>query len=82
MMRSGKILALAVAAIILLIACKGPVENTQLLINTEDCTGCGRCVEVCPYNAIEVINGDAVIDPSLCHCCYRCVEECPEGAIY
>ncbi|MCK4807879.1 MAG: 4Fe-4S binding protein, partial [Candidatus Aegiribacteria sp.] len=45
-------------------------------------TGCGECVEVCPYGAIEVIDGDAVIDPSLCHFCYRCVEQCPEGAIY
>ena len=29
---------------------------------TEDCVGCGRCVEVCPENAIEVtINKDSII---------------------
>jgi heterodisulfide reductase subunit A-like polyferredoxin len=28
-------------------------------------------MEVCPYNAIEIIEGDAVIDPSLCHFCSR-----------
>ncbi len=82
MMRFVKALAVIVALFILFIACKGPVESTQLLINADDCTGCGECMEVCPYNAIEIIEGDAVIDPSLCHFCYRCVEECPEGAIY
>jgi len=81
MTRFANTLAAAVAAIILLSACKGPVESTQLVVNPDDCTGCGECVEVCPYNAIEVIDGDAVIDPALCHFCYRCVEQCPEGAI-
>jgi len=82
MTRFAKTLAVAAALAILLIACEGPVDNTQLQVNTDDCTGCQECMEVCPYNAIEIINGDAVIDPSLCHFCYRCVEECPEGAIY
>jgi ferredoxin len=82
MTRYARYLAAIAAGAFLLIACEGPVDSTQLLVNTEDCIGCGECVEVCPYNAIEVINGDAVIDPSLCHFCYRCVEQCPEGAIY
>jgi ferredoxin len=78
---SVKAIATVAALFILLIACEGPVESTQLIVNTDECTGCGECVEVCPYNAIEVISGDAVIDPSICHFCYRCVEKCPEGAI-
>lgn len=82
MTRFVNVIIALVAVCLLLIACKGPVESTQLLVNTDDCTGCGKCVEVCPYNAIEIIDNDAVIDPSLCHFCYRCVEECPEGAIY
>ena len=82
MTRFAKTLAAIAAVSILFIACEGPVENTQLIVNTDDCTGCGECMEVCPYNAVEIIDGDAVIDPSLCHFCYRCVEQCPEGAIY
>jgi NAD-dependent dihydropyrimidine dehydrogenase PreA subunit len=82
MTRYARYLAAAAAGVFLLLACEGPVDSTQLLVNTEDCIGCGECVEVCPYNAVEIINGDAVIDPSLCLFCYRCVEQCPEGAIY
>jgi len=82
MTRFVKALAVIPVLLILFIGCKGPVESTQLIVNTDNCTGCGECMEVCPYNAIEIIEGDAVIDPSLCHFCYRCVEECPEGAIY
>ena len=78
----AKVFVILAAVLLLLSACKCPVENTQLIVNPDDCTGCGECVEVCPYGAIEVIDGDAVIDPSLCHFCYRCVEQCPEGAIY
>lgn len=80
MMQLGKFLLLV--ALLVVLACEGPTGNTQLTVNTEDCTGCGECVEVCPYGAIEIINGDAVIDPAQCHFCLRCVEACPEGAIY
>lgn len=82
MARSVKTLFVIAVLFIMFTACEGPVESTQLIVDTDDCIGCGECVEVCPYNAIEIIDGDAVIDPSLCHFCYRCVEECPEGAIY
>lgn len=82
MKRYAEVLIALAALLIILLACKGPTESTQLFVNTDDCTGCGQCVEVCPYGAIEVIDGDAVIDPSLCHFCYRCIEQCPEGAIY
>jgi ferredoxin len=63
-------------------SCAGPTDNSQLIVNTDDCTGCAQCEEVCPYGAVEVIDGNAVIDPALCHFCLRCVEVCPEGAIH
>lgn len=31
------------------------IENKQAVINEKECRGCGRCVEACPNNAIEVI---------------------------
>lgn len=82
MKRSARLLALLLPMALLAGSCDGPADNTQLIVNAEDCTGCARCEEVCPYGAVEVIDGDAVIDPALCHFCYRCVEACPEGAIH
>ncbi|GEM_PF-4256216 len=45
------------------------------------CTGCGVCLEVCPFQAIRMEEGKAVIDKELCKNCKICVRVCPEGAI-
>jgi len=74
--------ALVLAAMLLLAACSPPTESTGLVVDNDLCIGCGECEKVCPYNAIEVVDGDAVINPSLCRLCYRCVEICPKGAVY
>lgn len=47
---------------------------------TEDCTGCGACVDVCPFGAIEMKDGKAVITEA-CRACGQCVDVCPVGAI-
>ncbi|MCK5132897.1 MAG: 4Fe-4S binding protein [Candidatus Sabulitectum sp.] len=82
MMRFTKFLLIAVLALAVLAACDGPLANALLTVDTSRCVGCSECEEVCPYNAIEVIDGDAVINPNLCHQCNRCIEICPEGAIF
>jgi electron transfer flavoprotein alpha subunit len=45
------------------------------------CDGCGKCVELCSYGAITVVNGKAVIDLSLCTLCRACVKGCTLQAI-
>jgi ferredoxin len=45
------------------------------------CIGCGKCVKVCPYEAITLENFLAYIDPNKCKLCRKCVEECPTNAI-
>ncbi|MBN2334671.1 FAD-binding protein [Candidatus Bathyarchaeota archaeon] len=47
---------------------------------TEACTGCGLCVDVCPFGAIEMVDGKAVITEA-CRACGQCVDACPVGAI-
>ena len=52
------------------------------VVNAEECTGCGACVDVCPVEAIELNDdGIAVIDDDACTDCGACVEECPAEAI-
>ena len=51
------------------------------LVDEEKCTGCGRCVEVCPPRAIEVQDGSARIDKEFCEECGFCGAECRPGAI-
>jgi uncharacterized protein (DUF362 family)/NAD-dependent dihydropyrimidine dehydrogenase PreA subunit len=46
-----------------------------------NCVGCGVCVKGCPMNAIELVQGKAVIDYSKCIRCYCCHEFCPHHSI-
>ena len=47
---------------------------------TDACTGCGLCVDACPFGAIDMVNGKAVINEA-CRACGQCVDACPVGAI-
>jgi MinD superfamily P-loop ATPase len=57
------------------------VERLVPRVDTEVCSGCGRCAEVCQYHAIVVLNGKPLVFPELCHGCGSCTLECPERAI-
>jgi len=51
---------------------------------TEQCKSCGKCAEVCPYNAITVDvkkKTPAVVNTAACAGCGTCAAECPFGAI-
>lgn len=50
-------------------------------IDTDACTGCGACAEICPMEAITIENGVAVVDEDTCEGCAACVKECPNNAI-
>ncbi len=51
------------------------------IINLEECTGCGNCIEVCPPEAIVLRNEKALIQEDLCEECGFCAAECPVKAI-
>ena len=46
------------------------------------CSGCGLCVEACPYDAREINpeNNIAIVHYDLCHGCGACAAVCPNGA--
>jgi len=50
------------------------------VVDSEKCTGCGICADVCPANAIKV-NGQAIVNAEACTGCAVCVMECPNEAI-
>ncbi|MBN2088117.1 4Fe-4S binding protein [candidate division KSB1 bacterium] len=45
------------------------------------CTGCQKCISICPEGAIEMQNKKAFILAEKCTNCRRCVPICPVSAI-
>lgn len=45
------------------------------------CYGFGSCVKACPFDAIHVIDGIAVVDRDACKACGKCVAACPQKLI-
>jgi len=50
-------------------------------IQTDRCSLCGKCVEVCQFHALAMIGKTIMVFPQLCHGCGSCTWNCPEGAI-
>lgn len=55
------------------------MEGVELHV-TGDCVGCGACLDHCFVQAIELVDGRAVIGDG-CRGCGRCAEACPSHAI-
>ncbi len=69
-----------------------PVHTTNYMpqVNAETCTGCGKCVDACPVEAMALVSAE---DPKLpkrrkarvlensCLGCGVCVRACPTGAL-
>ncbi|MCD7805486.1 MAG: 4Fe-4S binding protein [Oscillospiraceae bacterium] len=47
---------------------------------TDACIGCGKCVKICPQNAIES-GKPSMIHQEHCLHCGNCFENCPVKAI-
>lgn len=51
------------------------------IVDFKKCTYCGKCADVCTYNAIAVVKDNVLVFPELCHGCGGCSLFCPEKAI-
>jgi electron transfer flavoprotein alpha subunit/NAD-dependent dihydropyrimidine dehydrogenase PreA subunit len=52
----------------------------KLLINNDTCTGCESCIPACPFGALSMKEGIAVVDEK-CTFCGACLDVCPVSAI-
>ena len=50
-------------------------------ISKDDCSVCGTCTDICPTGAIELLDGEYVVNKEICVGCSACVSECPSEAI-
>lgn len=56
-------------------------EVSQPDIDTEKCTGCKKCVKICPWGAVSVNGGKAHVNYELCKGELSCMDGCSFGAI-
>jgi heterodisulfide reductase subunit A-like polyferredoxin len=66
---------------------RGPRQYRGFLVTIREdlCRNCGRCLQVCPYQAISLKpNGvgslTASVDAILCKGCGNCISVCPSNA--
>ena len=59
------------------------LENVVTLkFDQASCTGCGRCIEVCPHQVFALAAKQAIIsDLDACMECGACTKNCPADAI-
>lgn len=57
------------------------ISKSTIFVESNLCVGCGDCVKVCPVDAIEIIDGKAVIDADVCIDCEICIKTCTYNAI-
>jgi len=70
-----------------------PVHTTNYIpeIHSENCNGCGKCVTVCPVEAMTLVSANdprrpnmklARLEKHLCLGCGLCVQSCPKDSIH
>jgi len=60
-------------------------KGYTVVVDGARCRGCGRCMQVCPYQAVsfrlnEVGGYFACVDQALCKGCGNCIPVCPSNA--
>ena len=64
---------------------EGQKPEPELKFIASNCSGCGKCIDVCPVGAIGSNAAEPeqklTIDRSLCVMCGKCVDVCPDRAL-
>lgn len=57
------------------------MEGLHVEVDKDICVGCGECLEVCAFKAMDMIDGKAEVNQTRCLGCGKCETTCPNGAI-
>jgi len=74
---------------------RGEIQYPQV-VNDDSCIGCGACANICPMDAIDMVELEEpiqitdgyikekrpVYDPMKCMYCFQCHDSCPIFAFY
>lgn len=77
----------AAAAKVLALFSKDQLESDPQIsfVDIKRCIGCGKCIQTCPFGAIEEIDfrgmPKANVIETICQGCGICTSTCPQGAI-
>jgi electron transfer flavoprotein alpha subunit len=52
----------------------------SLILDTDKCTACGQCVDVCPFGVLS-LEGENLVIGEGCNLCGACLEACEAGAL-
>jgi Na+-translocating ferredoxin:NAD+ oxidoreductase RNF subunit RnfB len=67
-----------------------PIHTTHFIpvINEKKCTGCGKCVSICPVEALNLVSANnpsnkkkAKLDKKICLGCGVCIRNCPNDCL-
>jgi NAD-dependent dihydropyrimidine dehydrogenase PreA subunit len=58
------------------------LNGQTLFLDSDRCTGCRECIEVCPHAVFAMSEGKArIVDRESCMECGACMKNCEAGAI-
>ena len=74
---------------------RGQIESNPMLshVNLSKCSGCGACVDICPYSALSLVEANlrenskkvtrtvCQVNEGLCQGCGACAVACRSGAL-
>ena len=52
------------------------------VVHSEQCIGCGACVQICPADAITIENMKSIVHKDKCIGCASCLAACPTMAMF
>ena len=57
------------------------MADAPIIIDSEKCKGCKKCIKACPFDALYMEEKLAVLKPEECRACGACLDSCPFQAI-